>query len=505
MRRALAPALTAVCAAALLAPALPAGAQPVVADGVERLAGPDRYATAAALAADAPTGRPVVLAVGTNFPDALAAAALGHPVLLAGRDSLPAVTRDALARLRPSQVLVAGGPAALSAGVERDAGRAAGAPTRRLSGPDRYATAASFAAELGRSDTAVLATGLDFPDALSAGSYACSTASPVLLSGPDALPGPTRDALRAAQVERVVVVGSPEAVTPAVLDGLRRDGYEVLRVAGPDRYATAQAVTDVGLGEGALDPQGALLARGDAFPDVLAAGPYACSRPNGAVALDLVTPSGLPGATAYGLDARADTLTSLTVVGGTSAVPSRVVRAARDVAGGYGARGQLSGAPELVEGVLVDGGMSLAFDEPIGPPAGGPGAGAVTLLRRRRRGGRTQRRAGLRRRDRAGLPDRAGGGGALDRRRAPRAGGRRAAGRRRGRRAPRRRARAGRQRPAGRRAGPAPPGRAAPGRLPHQPGGAGGLRPLRPQRARRAAAGAGDAVPGGHLRRGRTR
>lgn len=88
---------------------------------VDRVAGPDRTATAAAVAAlplfgDAPT---VVVATGEGFADALTAGGPagidGAPVLLVRRDEVPAATAQALAGLPPVQLaIVAGGDAVIA-------------------------------------------------------------------------------------------------------------------------------------------------------------------------------------------------------------------------------------------------------------------------------------------------------------------------------------------------------------------------------------------------------
>jgi hypothetical protein len=72
---------------------------------VSRLAGADRFATAAVICADAfPAAVPVAyVATGTNFPDALAggpvAARDGAPILLVAPDTVPPATHGELARL----------------------------------------------------------------------------------------------------------------------------------------------------------------------------------------------------------------------------------------------------------------------------------------------------------------------------------------------------------------------------------------------------------------------
>src|SRR5262245_21708311 len=88
---------------------------------IERIAGGDRYETAAAVAEQFPVGREVYIASGENFPDSLAAGpAVGRavtqdPILLVTRDSIPAVTQAELRRIAPPQIVVVGGTAAVSA------------------------------------------------------------------------------------------------------------------------------------------------------------------------------------------------------------------------------------------------------------------------------------------------------------------------------------------------------------------------------------------------------
>jgi subtilisin len=88
---------------------------------VTRLAGPNRFATAADIsAATFKTGAPVVyVANGLNFPDALAGAAAaahdGGPMLLVRRDSVPTEVKAELTRLKPGRIVVLGGGSMVSA------------------------------------------------------------------------------------------------------------------------------------------------------------------------------------------------------------------------------------------------------------------------------------------------------------------------------------------------------------------------------------------------------
>jgi putative cell wall-binding protein len=89
---------------------------------VERLAGPDRYATSAAVSATfGPGSSAVFLAVGTNFPDALAggaaAGALGSPVVLTPSTVLAPSVATELVRLAPRRAVILGGPTVIAESV----------------------------------------------------------------------------------------------------------------------------------------------------------------------------------------------------------------------------------------------------------------------------------------------------------------------------------------------------------------------------------------------------
>jgi putative cell wall-binding protein len=88
---------------------------------VDRVAGTDRYATAALLSASvfATGGAEVFIVTGENFPDGLAAGAVAGgrnaPVLLTRRDCMPKATADEITRLAPTdKVWFVGGPQAIA-------------------------------------------------------------------------------------------------------------------------------------------------------------------------------------------------------------------------------------------------------------------------------------------------------------------------------------------------------------------------------------------------------
>jgi putative cell wall-binding protein len=248
-----------------------------------RLAGGDRFSTAAAIATSTFTqADAAVIASGRDFPDALAgsylAGRLGAPVLLSEPSSVPAATLTALQQLGVHRVVLLGGEGALSAAVFAAFG-AGGFTVSRVSGPDRFATAAAVAREGGAppSHTALLASGRGFADALSAGPIAYGSAIPELLTEPSTLSPAAATALTDLGVTNVVVLGGSGAVSDTVVSQLQQLGFSVARLAGGDRYATSVAIADWAVGALGHGRDHVDVATGADFPDALAGGAHAGS------------------------------------------------------------------------------------------------------------------------------------------------------------------------------------------------------------------------------------
>jgi putative cell wall-binding protein len=155
----------------------------------QRIAGQDRYETAALIASHFPEGSGVAVATGSNFPDALgiasAAAAKGYPLLLTAKDSLPQATAELLQTLKPSELYIAGGEGAVSAGVAGSITGIAGLSAdkvRRFAGNNRYNTSLTVVQSLYPDAQKIyLATGEGFPDALAGAALAANMDTPLLL------------------------------------------------------------------------------------------------------------------------------------------------------------------------------------------------------------------------------------------------------------------------------------------------------------------------------------
>jgi ectonucleotide pyrophosphatase/phosphodiesterase family member 5 len=305
---------------------------------IERVAGPDRFGTAAALSALAfPDGATTaVVASGAGFADALAATplaiSLGAPLLLALRDAVPAATLAELRRLEAEDVIVVGGegvvgPRAIAA-LEQE-----GVEVERLGGRNRFDTARVVADRLeiaAGNRQAIVAVGARpggadaFPDALAAGPLGGGrpdgTPRPVLLTLPDRLPAETLRALTEQGIDRVIIAGGSGVVSGSVEQQLRAlDGTRAVeRIGGVDRYDTGARLTERAIREGAYTDD-LYVVTGQAFPDALAAG-AAVGRLGGSLLLAAPGSLGAAPATRAFLTRRSDEFVRLRLVGGPAAL-----------------------------------------------------------------------------------------------------------------------------------------------------------------------------------------
>ncbi|MBN2840866.1 MAG: DVUA0089 family protein [Coriobacteriia bacterium] len=180
---------------------------------VTRIAGANRHDTAALIAEAADDyyglGTTAFIVSGRNFPDALAAgpvaAYAGGVVLTTEKDVLPEETAAAIEDLGLTTCFVVGGDAVISDDVIAEIEALTGSPTvERIAGANRYETGylvakkgvddygmngvadnVDYGAWYGQS--AVLVSGANFPDALSAGVMCWYMGSPMLLTHPSML------------------------------------------------------------------------------------------------------------------------------------------------------------------------------------------------------------------------------------------------------------------------------------------------------------------------------
>lgn len=139
----------------------------------------------------------------------------------------------------------------------------------RIAGPDRYSTAVAVSQQsFSRGAPIVfLASGIDYPDALSAAPVAAVAGGPLLLTAPTGLPAVVIAELQRLDPARVIIVGAEVAVGARVAQQLVELGLAPERVSGRDRYATARALVRAFIDDSTV----AYVATGRNYPDALAA------------------------------------------------------------------------------------------------------------------------------------------------------------------------------------------------------------------------------------------
>ena len=273
---------------------------------VNRLSGNVRYDTMGAIVSEAypnETGGTVIVASGDNFPDALAASGLAGkldaPVVLTNSYQLSARADGQLARLHPSRVVVVGGPSAVSDGVVEQITKRVTAPDEpdvvRISGATRRDTANAIFTQAPKlhaknapddnwtGDTAIIATGDNFTDALSISSLAKQESYPVFLSGQDGLDASTVKAIKNYGFAKVIIAGGSQAVPQAVIGQLKNagvNGANITRIGGATRYQTSLQIAQYQKEFYGAQVNRPVFATGENFPDALAGGVLAGKNDN---------------------------------------------------------------------------------------------------------------------------------------------------------------------------------------------------------------------------------
>jgi putative cell wall-binding protein len=235
------------------------------------------------------------------------AAAKNAPLLLTQGSRLPTATASELSRvLAPGgTVYLLGGAAAVPVAISDQLG-GLGYQVVRFGGADRFATALAVAGALGNPATVFLATGTNFPDALSAGPAAAHAHGVVLLTN-----GPTLTAATStyvASATTVYAIGGPAAKAAA----------SAIAVVGADRYATAAAVATKFFGAATT----AGVATGAGFPDALTGGAQMALMGG---PLLLSTPTSVPSATATYLATAHAGIAMVSIYGGASVLNASVL------------------------------------------------------------------------------------------------------------------------------------------------------------------------------------
>ncbi|MFQ9333296.1 MAG: cell wall-binding repeat-containing protein, partial [Finegoldia magna] len=245
-------------AALAVACMIPAGVSSANVENVSRIAGEDRIATSIEISkAMFNESDNVVLASGFNFADALSAgqlaAALNAPLILSS-DQLDSRTSDEIAKLKPKNIYIVGGETALSSNIEESVKSVVNdINIERLKGNDRYETSVKVmekTKEFVDAEYLLIASGKNFPDALSATSFMADHKALMVLSDGNSYPK--------SDLQEIAIGG---------VNQLPLNGFTGERIAGNDRYQTALAIAKRSF----ENNENAILANSKVFADSLSA------------------------------------------------------------------------------------------------------------------------------------------------------------------------------------------------------------------------------------------
>jgi putative cell wall-binding protein len=141
----------------------------------------------------------------------------------------------------------------------------------RLGDFDRYGTNVKII-EQGwqKSDYAIIASGENFPDALSAAPLAKKYNAPVFLTFPPSLSPNADNELIKLGVKKAFIIGGPSSVSTLIEDDLKSKGIDYERIYGADRYQTSMAIANkIGT------ENGVVVTTGNDFSDSLSIAPIA--------------------------------------------------------------------------------------------------------------------------------------------------------------------------------------------------------------------------------------
>lgn len=186
-----------------------------------------------------------------------------------------------------------------------------GDSSKRISGANRYETAVNISKSgwANGSETAILARGDLYPDALAGSPLAFKLNAPILLTAPDQLTEATKKELARLKVKNVILLGGEKALTNKVKTQVESLNIKVKRVSGSSRYETALKIAQE------VNPakEQVFIATGADFPDALAIAPYAAE--NG-IPILLTAPKSIPA----NIEEFAKTFNNVTLIGGTGVI-----------------------------------------------------------------------------------------------------------------------------------------------------------------------------------------
>ena len=258
----------------------------------------------------------VIIARSDEYPDSLTASPLAKklnaPILLTSKNELEEPVKAEIKRLKTTNIIIVGGVNSISTNVEK-ALRQYDKEIERIAGHSRYETSAAIAErllKLSKKQTAIIASGENFADALTAGAYAAKQEYPILLVQKTTVDTQITKVLN-KYINKTIIAGGVNSVSEKVKKDLPKNTE---RIAGRSRYDTAAQIA-----KKLFKSEKAFVASGEVFADALVVSPVAgrLSSP-----ILLVNRKESPETIKEYVKEK---ITEITVIGGKKFVPSSIV------------------------------------------------------------------------------------------------------------------------------------------------------------------------------------
>ncbi|MEW4059246.1 N-acetylmuramoyl-L-alanine amidase [Bacillus siamensis] len=294
-------------------------------NAVKRAGGSNRYGTAAVLSKQVySTASTAVVVGGGSYADAISAVPMAYqknaPLLYTNKDNLSSETKTRLKELKTKTVIIVGGTPAVSANTANQI-KALGISVKRISGSNRYDTAAKVAKEMSSASKAVIANGFLYADAIAAIPYAAMNGYPILFTNQTDINSATAGAIKSKGIKSSIVAGGTGSINASVFKKLPSPK----RISGSNRYElAANLVQQLNLPTGNV-----FVSNGFGYADSIAGAALAAKKKQSII---LTNGSNLSKETRVIIGRKK--LSSFTIIGNTPAVSANVANQLKNPASG---------------------------------------------------------------------------------------------------------------------------------------------------------------------------
>ncbi|MFA6184831.1 MAG: cell wall-binding repeat-containing protein [Candidatus Shapirobacteria bacterium] len=313
----------------------------VEASSIQIISGVDRYSTAVLISEqlNSEIVQNVIIASGNDFPDSLSVSVFAKkiqaPILLIGsniQDSITAFKYISDHMNKKGTIYIIGGSVAVDISFETQL-KNLGYSVERIGGIDRYETNFLIIQKLNavNNTPVVIASGINFPDALSISSIAASNGWPILLTNKNELSINNINYLTEKKPSNVYIIGGTSVISEKLESEIETviPDSNVIRLAGQDRFDTNILVVKTFIKK----PKNVYISSGNSFADALTGSVLAAKTGDPVVLVDSKIET-LPPTTAVYLSENSDNNLNLIILGGSGVVSEKLLNNVKSLLNG---------------------------------------------------------------------------------------------------------------------------------------------------------------------------